>query len=60
MKLMKWTKAKIVSCGNPEDYWYADKIGKIVQVKKWTESSWGVEERKTGGQIAPFDYEVVK
>jgi hypothetical protein len=56
---MKWTKARIVSCCKPEDYWYADKIGDIVEVRKWTESSWGVEERSTGFQIAPHDYEVI-
>jgi len=56
MAIGKYFEAEITKCSNPEDYWYADKEGEIVQVRRWTESSWGVEEKTTGGQIAPGDF----
>ena len=54
----EWQKAEIVKCSNCE-YWYSDIVGRIVEVKKHSGSSWGVEERETGSQIAPNDYRLI-
>ena len=59
MVIDKWVKAKIVDCSNPKLYWYYNMLGKTVWVKKWSEASWGVEERRTGNQIADRDFEVI-
>jgi len=60
MKIGQFVRAKIISCCCQDEYWYASKIGEEVMVnKKWSESSWGVEEKETGFQIADCDIEVL-
>ena len=59
MKIGVWTKVQITKCSDP-DYWHKHNVGQVVIVKKHTESSWGVEERKTGFQIAQHDFKELK
>ncbi|MEE9222997.1 MAG: hypothetical protein V3V40_06030 [Nitrosomonadaceae bacterium] len=59
MIIGRFIRVEIIACSSPE-YWYAGKIGDIVKVKKWTASSWGVEEKETGYQIASWDIKEIK
>jgi len=53
-----WIAVIITSCSRPF-YWYNTMVGQTVIVKKWNESSWGVQEKSTGYQIADCDFEII-
>ena len=53
-----WKKARIIKC-NDEDYWYADKIGKIIIVKPSTDPNSGFVTHKSGSSVWNHDLEYI-
>lgn len=56
MKKSPWFKVLIKSCFDPENAWYADKIGDIIIVKKTEWDGWGFEH-KSGWSVFRHDVE---
>lgn len=52
-----WFKVRITSCASP-DYWYADRIGDIIIVKRTDWDGWGYEH-KSGYSVFKHDVEPV-
>ncbi len=50
-----WFKVRITSCADP-DFWYADKIGDVIIVKKTAWDGWGFEH-KSGSSVYRHDVE---
>ena len=51
-------KVKIIKCCNPH-YWYADKIGDIILVKKTEWDGWGFEH-KSGSSVFRHDVQPIR
>lgn len=57
MKKSPWFKVRVINCCNP-DYWYADKIGDVIIVKKTEWDGWGFEH-KNGSSVFRHDVEAI-